>query len=388
MGGNGVWHARSCDGRNRGSLMLTTRYPSWTYTAALASLPLITPLRLRRLLSLGDASRVWEMLQAGERPLVGITNDVWRAWHGVSASHVVQIAESCIDHSMTVVSVRDAAYPSMLLGDPDAPAVLFMMGDARVLSRRRVGIIGTRSATQRGKFFARQLGEELAMNDICVVSGLARGIDVEAHVGAMAISRDVGCGPAAVVASGLDVVYPPEHKRIWGEVGRRGLLISESPPGTAPQPHRFPMRNRVLAALSEVLIVVESRAAGGSMITVREAMKRDITVMAVPGFPGVPPSEGTNNLLHDGCPPVTDVGDVLVALGLDTRGMVPTFEKRITPHETERHLLAVMGRAPHSLEEIALLSGNTVVQTAVHLGRLEALGWVANSGGWWEALIT
>ena len=368
--------------------MMTTRYPSWTYTAALASLPLITPLRLRRLLSLGDASRVWEMLQAGERPLVGITDDVWRAWHGVSASHVVQIAESCIDHSMTVVSVRDAAYPSMLLGDPDAPAVLFMMGDARVLSRRRVGIIGTRSATQRGKFFARQLGEELAMNDICVVSGLARGIDVEAHVGAMAIPRDVGCGPAAVVASGLDVVYPPEHKRIWGEVGRRGLLISEAPPGTAPQPHRFPMRNRVLAALSEVLIVVESRNKGGSMITVREAMKRDITVMAVPGFPGVPPSEGTNNLLHDGCPPVTDVADVLLALGLDTRGMVPTFEKRITPHESERHILAVMGRAPHSLDEIALLSGKTVVQTAVHLGRLEALGWVANSGGWWEALIT
>ena len=366
--------------------MMTTRYPSWTYTAALASLPLITPLRLRRLLSLGDASRVWEMLQAGERPLVGITNDVWRAWHGVSASHVVQIAESCIDHSMTVVSVRDAAYPSMLLGDPDAPAVLFMMGDARVLSRRRVGIIGTRSATQRGKFFARQLGEELAMNDICVVSGLARGIDVEAHVGAMAIPRDVGCGPAGVVASGLDIVYPPEHKRIWGEVGRRGLLISEAPPGTAPQPHRFPMRNRVLAALSEVLIVVESRNRGGSMITVREAMKRDITVMAVPGFPGVAPSEGTNNLLHDGCPPVTDVADVLLALGLDTRGMVSTFEKRITPQQSERHILAIMGRAPHSLDEIALLSGTSVVQTAVQLGRLEALGWVANSGGWWEAL--
>lgn len=367
--------------------MITTRYPSWTYTAALASLPLITPLRLRRLLSLGDASRVWEMLQAGERPLVGITNEAWRAWHGVSASHVVQIAEACIDHSMTVVSFRDAAYPSMLLGDQDAPAVLFMMGDARVLSRRRVGIIGTRSATQRGKFFARQLGEELAMNDICVVSGLARGIDVESHVGAMAISREIGCGPVAVVASGLDIVYPPEHKRIWAEVGRRGLLISEAPPGTAPQPHRFPMRNRVLAALSEVLVVVESRATGGSMITVREAMKRDITVMAVPGFPGVPPSEGTNNLLHDGCSPVTDTADVLLALGLDTRRMIPKFDTRITPQHDERHVLDVMGRAPRSIDEIALLNGTSVVQTAVLLGRLEALGWVADSSGWWEALI-
>ena len=367
--------------------MISTRYPSWAYTAALASLPLITPLRLRRLMALGDASHVWEMLQGGGRPLVGINSDVWRAWHGVSSSHVVQVAEACIDNAMTVVSVHDAAYPSMLLGDPDAPAVLFMIGDARVLSRRRVGIIGTRSATQRGKFFARQLGEELAMNDICVVSGLARGIDVEAHVGAMAIPRDEGCGPVAVVASGLDVVYPPEHKRIWGEVGRRGLIVSEAPPGTAPQPHRFPMRNRVLAGLSEVLVVVESRATGGSMITVREAMKRDITVMAVPGSPGVPPSEGTNNLLRDGCAPVTDVVDVIMALGLDTRHMVSWCDPRVTPHQDERHILAVMGRAPHSLDEIALLSGFTVVQTAILLGRLEATGWVGDSDGWWEALI-
>ena len=366
--------------------MISARYPSWTYTAALASLPLITPLRLRRLMALGDAPRVWEMLQAGDRPLVGVNNDVWKAWHGVPSSHVVHVAEACIDNSMTVVSMNDAAYPSMLLGDPDAPAVLFMIGDAQVLSRRRVGIIGTRSATQRGKFFARQLGEELAMNDICVVSGLARGIDVEAHVGAMAIPRDEGCGPIAVVASGLDVVYPPEHKRIWGEVGRRGLIVSEAPPGTTPQPHRFPMRNRVLAGLSEVLVVVESRATGGSMITVREAMKRDITVMAVPGSPGVPPSEGTNNLLRDGCAPVTDAADVIVALGLDTRHMVSWCDTRATPHEDERHILAVMGRGPHSLDEIALLGGFTIVHTAVLLGRLEATGWVGNSDGWWEAL--
>jgi DNA processing protein len=367
--------------------MISTRYPSWAYTAALASLPLITPLRLRRLMALGEPSRVWEMLQEGERPLVGVTNDVWRAWHGVSGSHVVQVAEACIDNAMTVVSMNDAAYPSMLLGDPDAPAVLFMIGDARVLSRRRVGIIGTRSATQRGKFFARHIGEELAANDICVVSGLARGIDVEAHVGAMAIPRDEGCGPVAVVASGLDVVYPSEHKRIWGEVGRRGLLVSEAPPGTSPQPHRFPMRNRVLAGLSEVLIVVESRASGGSMITVREAMKRDITVMAVPGFPGVPPSEGTNSLLRDGCAPVTDVADILLALGLDTRHMVEWCDHRVTPHREERQILAVMGRGPRSLDEIALLSGFTVVHTAVLLGRLEATGWVGDSNGWWEALI-
>ena len=116
-------------------------------------------------------------------------------------------------------------------------------------------------------------------------------------------------------------------------------------------------------------------------------MKRDITVMAVPGSPGVPPSEGTNNLLRDGCAPVTDVADVIMALGLDTRHMVSWCDPRVTPHQDERHILAVMGRAPHSLDEIALLSGFTVVQTAILLGRLEATGWVGDSDGWWEALI-
>jgi DNA processing protein len=183
------------------------------------------------------------------------------------------------------------------------------------------------------------------------------------------------------------MVYPPEHARIWGEMGRRGLLISESPPGTAPEPHRFPMRNRILAALSEVLVVVESRATGGSMITVREAMKRDITVLAVPGAPGIAPCEGTNNLLRDGCGPVTDVTDVLVALGLDHRHMTDWCEGRPALHDDERQVMTALGRVPRSMDEVSLGASMSVVNVAVILGRLEAKGWVANTNGWWEALV-
>jgi DNA processing protein len=235
---------------------MANRYPEWTYSAALAALPLQTPLRLRRLIALDTPSHVWDMLQAGERPLVGVNDAVWRAWHKADASLLVSTAEACIDSSMTVVSMRDAPYPPSLLGDPSAPGVLFMIGDAGAFSNRRVGIIGTRHATQRGKYFAQLLGKQLSAAGVSVVSGLARGIDVESHVGALSLSAQDGCPPIAIVASGLDMVYPPEHERIWGEIGRRGLLISESPPGTPPEPHRFPMRNRILAALSEVLVVV------------------------------------------------------------------------------------------------------------------------------------
>ena len=363
------------------------RYPEWTYSAALAALPLQTPLRLRRLIALDTPSHVWDMLQAGERPLVGVNDAVWRAWHKADASLLVSTAEACIDSSMTVVSMRDAPYPPSLLGDPSAPGVLFMIGDAGAFHNRRVGIIGTRHATQRGKYFAQLLGKQLSAAGVSVVSGLARGIDVESHVGALSLSAQDGCPPIAIVASGLDMVYPPEHERIWREIGRRGLLISESPPGTPPEPHRFPMRNRILAALSEVLVVVESRATGGSMITVREAMKRDITVLAVPGAPGIAPCEGTNNLLRDGCGPVTDVTDVLVALGLDHRHMTDWCEGRPALQEDERKVMTALGRVPRSMDEISLGASLSVVNVAVILGRLEAKGWVANTNGWWEALV-
>ena len=218
---------------------------------------------------------------------------------------------------------------------------------------------------------------------ICVVSGLARGIDAHAHVGALA-GR---CGPAGVVASGLDVPYPAEHRQLWSQVADRGVLISESPPGTAPEAHRFPLRNRILAAMSEVLVVVESRAKGGSMITVREAMKRDVTVLAVPGSPDAPVSEGANILLRDGCAPVLDVNDIVVALGLDTRRSHRACDLRVQPEGDEALVLSELRVAPQSIDSLVMRTGQDALTVAVLLGRLEAKQWVAQVDGWWEALL-
>ena len=367
--------------------MITDRYPQWSYAAALASLPLLTHRRLRWLMQSGTPSQVWHQVRSGDRFLNGIDDAVWRAWGSVSDSLLINVAERCIDAGVTVVTMKDAGYPSALLGDPEAPAVLFLRGNSNAFMHRRVGIVGTRTATASGKHFARTLGAQLSAAGIAVVSGLARGIDVESHTGVLSSFTDSGAPPIAVVASGPDVVYPREHSRIWNEVAMRGVLVSELPPGAHAEPFRFPMRNRIIAGLSEVLIVVESRSSGGSMSTVREAMKRDVTVMAVPGSPGLRQSEGTNDLLRDGCAPVTNVEDVLIALNLDTRRAQSWCDPREMLAPDEAEFLDGMGRGPRSMDELSIRTGNSLVNTAVLLGRLEGKGWVANTDGWWEALV-
>ena len=298
---------------------------------------------------------------------------------------VETLADECEESGVHVLWRHDEHYPVALLADPHAPAVLFARGQLSAMRERRVGIVGTRTATQRGRFIARQLGHDLSASDVSVVSGLARGIDVQSHIGALSATNSVA--PIAVVASGVHYVYPPEHAAIWERIAHDGLIVSEVPPHCAPETHRFPLRNRILAGFSEVLIVVESHARGGSMSTVREAMKRDIAVMAVPGSPGVASCEGTNNLLRDGCAPVVDVNDVLIALGLDTRRDGRACDVRCEPTGDERRLLDLIGCTPRTLDEVALLSGYTVVDTAVALGRLEANGWVEFRDGWWDALV-
>jgi DNA processing protein len=170
------------------------------------------------------------------------------------------------------------------------------------------------------------------------------------------------------------------------------VVVSEAPPGTPPETHRFPLRNRILAALCDVLVVVESRARGGSMITVREAATRGVTVMAVPGSPSSPVSDGTNALLRDGCAPVTDVEDVLVALSLQSGGLpaglpLRSVDTRRRPDADEQILLAAFAGLPRTCEELVLATGRSRFDTGVALGRLEADGWVSHDNGWWEALL-
>lgn len=366
--------------------MTQQNLPQWVYGAALAGLPMHTPRRLRQLIDHGDPFDTWHRIIRGEDLLPQLPEAVKHAWAQTTSENAIAVYKACREQNIEVTIRGMANYPAVLNGDPYAPAVIFYRGDLCLLEHRRVGIIGTRHPTRTGARMAFRLGAQLAEQQVAVVSGLARGIDVEAHAGVM--SRDnLATPPIGVVASGIDVVYPPEHHKIWNQISTHGLLISEAPPKTQPAPHRFPLRNRIIAALSEVLVVVESGHKGGSMITVREAMKRDVTVMAVPGSADVRQSEGTTALLRDGCAPVGDVTDVLVALGLDTRRRDQWCETRQGPTSDELSLLTTIGRTPRSIDEIILLTGMSVVDVAVTLGRLEAKQWVSHSDGWWEALL-
>lgn len=349
--------------------------------AALAALPLQTRTRLARLIAVGDPADTFRSILHGYRPITGVDERVWSAWRACRGLDAL-MHERCEEAGAWVTWTGHPLHPRALLDDPAAPAVLFGRGNPGVLHARRAGIIGTRRCTAGGAHFARMLGADLALNDVAVVSGLARGIDVHAHRGALS----AGGAPVAVVASGVDIVYPPEHAREWEAVAEHGVLLSEWPPGTPPDRHRFPLRNRILAALCEVLVVVESRARGGSMITVVEAARRGATVMAVPGAPAKAVCEGTNNLLKDGCPPVTDVEDVLVALGLNTSRTLRHVDLRVAPTPQERDVLVALGDVPRTVDQVVLACNIDVFRAGVLLGSLEAKGRAVHANGWWEAL--
>lgn len=291
--------------------------------------------------------------------------------------------------SVAVTWVGRDDYPAPLRFDPARPPALFYRGDLDALAPRRVAIVGTRAASATGRHFAARLGGALASEGVAVVSGLARGIDGAAHRGVFVARDERGARgvPVAVVASGLDVVYPREHDWLWRRVAEEGVLLGESPPGTPPEAHRFPMRNRILAALAEVVVVAESRATGGSMITVTEAIRRDVTVMAVPGSPRDPAAVGTNLLLQQGCAPVVGVDDVLTALGLDSRrAHRRTYDPRPPVSDADASLLAALADGACTLDRLVVVTGRDLVDVAVSLGRLESVGRVVGSGGWWEVL--
>jgi DNA processing protein len=190
-----------------------------------------------------------------------------------------------------------------------------------------------------------------------------------------------------VVGSGLDVVYPAQHQGLWHDVAARGVLLSEVPPGAPPKGFRFPARNRIIAALADAVVVVESRVTGGSMLTVDEAAKRGVTVMAVPGSVRNRAADGTNQLIRDGAAPVTDVDDVLIALGLDRLRLAePRRESRARPRRADVELLTLISGEPIDIDRLVQLSGRSLVDVAVALGRLESAGWIIQTGAWFETV--
>jgi DNA processing protein len=205
----------------------------------------------------------------------------------------------------------DPNYPQALRDLPDAPPILWALGNITILNRPAVAMVGARNASSLGVRMARRLGQGLAEAGFTVVSGLARGIDAAAHEAALqAEARTV-----AVMAGGVDVIYPPENDALAREIAAKGCRISEHPPGLEPQARHFPLRNRIVAGLSRAVIVVEAAAKSGSLITAKAALDYGREVLSVPGHPFDARASGCNMLIRDGAALVRGTADVLEALG-------------------------------------------------------------------------
>jgi DNA processing protein len=301
-------------------------------------------------------------------------------------------AERCSFEGAQVAAIcrHSSAYPPLLEDLTDAPAVLFVAGQTRTLARLRdepaAAIVGTRSPSPYGREVAHTLGRGLGAAGVPVVSGLALGIDATAHRGCLA----GGGMPVAVLACGPDVVYPRRHRALHREVCEHGLVLSELPPGTRPFRWSFPARNRIMAGLAQLTVVVEAADPSGSLITSDFARDLNRAVAAVPGHVTARVARGTNGLLRDGAVPVTGPADVLDELfGAGVRRVPPAPER--APAEPDDPLLRRVLEAAERHELVAAVAAEariTVPAARAALGRLESEGYLARRdlGGWERTL--
>jgi DNA processing protein len=275
---------------------------------------------------------------------------------------------------VNVLRRGEPAYPPLLAHLHDPPARIYLRGDAApdVLVRPAVAVVGARSCSAYGADVGRTLGRELAAAGVVVVSGLARGIDGEAHRGAL----EAGGPTVAVLGCGIDRDYPRSHADLARRIAEVGLIVSEYPPGVEPAPWRFPARNRVIAGLCLATVVVEARERSGALITADFALELGRDVFAVPGEITAARSAGTNNLLRQGAAPLLAVDDVLGAIGVERA------PPRSTPVSLEAtQVLQLLGGGPCSADELARACGCSSAEVAAILVELELLELVSATDG-------
>jgi DNA processing protein len=270
----------------------------------------------------------------------------------------------------------DPLFPERLRAIFDPPPAVYLRGDGEpeLLGRGAVAVVGARSCSPYGAQVARRLGRELAAAGLVVVSGLARGIDGEAHRGAL----EAGGTTVAVLGCGIDRDYPASHARLSRRIEEHGLVVSEYEPGVEPAPWRFPARNRIIAGLSEAVIVVEARERSGALITADFGLDEGREVFAVPGEITSSLSFGTNALLKLGATPLTSSHDVLDALGIERPEAVAAAVD-VSPDAT--HLLELVREAPAAADELAARGTLDAGAVSVALTELELAGLVAAADG-------
>jgi DNA processing protein len=278
--------------------------------------------------------------------------------------------------------IDDMDYPPLLAELDNAPAVMTIRGDTGLFVRTSVAMVGARNASAAACRFARGLAVELGREGVVVVSGLARGLDTAAHQGSLVT------GTIGVIASGIDIAFPPENRGLQDQVAEQGLLIAEQPPGSEPLARNFPHRNRVIAGLSTGTVVVEAAPRSGSLITARLAGEAGRDVMAVPGSPLDPRAQGCNLLIREGATLVQSAADILETIRpIDprmVRAPASPFDGAppAEPDATDRRkLTGLLGPVPVAIDELIRQSGLPPATVALILLELELASRIERHAG-------
>ena len=338
----------------------------------------IGSVRMRALLDAfdGDLKTAWEA-PVSQYQALGINNRIIENLVRIrSQVDLEQVWARMERTGITVLTWEDEAYPRMLKEIDQPPPVLYQRGEILPEDETAVAVVGTRRVSSYGRAVTEELAGFLARNRVTIVSGLARGVDALAHRAALR----AGGRTIAVLGSGVDMIYPPEHRHLAEEIIDSGALVSDYPPGTAPESNNFPPRNRIISGLSLAVVVVEAGETSGALITASFAADQNRDVLAVPGNIDLPNSKGTNILIQNGARPLLKPEDVLEVLNLEQVNTRRMARQILPPDATETQILKVISEGSLSVDEISFLLGLPIEVVTASLAMMELKGLVRNSG--------
>ncbi len=340
----------------------------------------IGSVRIRALLDFfGDLQIAWDAPAQALRS-AGLTEKVVDAF--LQVRHRIDLEkelEKANQLGVELLTWEDDRYPRLLKEIAQPPPILYVLGTIKPEDELSVAIVGTRKFTPYGRQVAEEIAEFLVHQGITVVSGLARGVDAVAH----AMALKTGGRTLAVLGSGVDRIYPPEHEKLAGRIIESGAVMSDYALGTPPEAVNFPPRNRIISGLSQATIVIEAGTDSGALITAEFAADQGREVLAVPGGIYAPQSKGTNRLIQEGARPLLQLKDILDALSLEQAQWQQqrTARTMLPADDVERKILLVVGVEPLHIDEISALAGLSIEKISATLTMMELKGMVRQVGG-------
>lgn len=340
-------------------------------------IPNIGPVRTMQLVDhFGSVEQVWQASESALRA-TGLSADLVTGI--VRERHTIDLdgeLEKLVTHGVQAICIDNRDYPRLLKHIPASPTVLYMKGSYEPFDELAIGVVGTRRSTTYGADMTRQIAGELAGAGVTIVSGLARGIDSIAHDAALS----AGGRTLAVCGCGLDIVYPPQNRKLAARIIEQGALISEYPIGVPPDGPHFPARNRIISGLSRGVLVVEAPKRSGALITTNFALDQGRDVYAVPGSALSKVSEGCHDLIRAGATLVTSADHILQELNVTASESAVQSRMVLPETDAEKTLLACIGAEPRHINELSMDSGLPIHEANGTLLTMELKGLIRQSG--------